>query len=101
MARRGSVLVAPFHPELTDDPAVHEYFCAIVRKARVGVRAAAEGEASLRKGVRAAADGRPARGTCRPRGPPRRPNRPSAPGEPAGRPPPRAPPPWGGGPRPP
>ena len=57
MARQGSVLVATFHPELTDDPAVHEYFCAMVRKARVGVRAAAEGEASLRKGVRAAADG--------------------------------------------
>src|SRR3989454_11276503 len=57
MARKGSVLVATFHPELTDDPAVHEYFCAMVRKARVGVRAAAEGEASLRKGVRAAAEG--------------------------------------------
>src|SRR5262249_61426719 len=34
MARQGSVLVATFHPELTDDRAVHEYFCHIVRKAR-------------------------------------------------------------------
>jgi pyridoxal 5'-phosphate synthase pdxT subunit len=30
MARQGSVLVATFHPELTDDPTVHEYFCAMV-----------------------------------------------------------------------
>jgi 5'-phosphate synthase pdxT subunit len=37
MARQGSVLVATFHPELTDDPTVHEYFCAMVRKARAGV----------------------------------------------------------------
>jgi 5'-phosphate synthase pdxT subunit len=34
MARQGSILVATFHPELTDDPTVHEYFCAMVRKAR-------------------------------------------------------------------
>ena len=34
MAREGSVLVATFHPELTDDPTVHEYFCAMVKKAR-------------------------------------------------------------------
>jgi 5'-phosphate synthase pdxT subunit len=34
MARQGSVLVATFHPELTDDPAVHEYFCRMVRAAR-------------------------------------------------------------------
>ena len=27
MAREGTVLVASFHPELTDDPAVHRYFC--------------------------------------------------------------------------
>jgi len=33
MARQGSVLVATFHPELTDDPAVHRYFCEMVRKA--------------------------------------------------------------------
>ena len=26
MARQGTVLVAAFHPELTSDPAVHEYF---------------------------------------------------------------------------
>lgn len=30
MAREGSVLVAAFHPELTDDPAVHRYFCRMV-----------------------------------------------------------------------
>jgi 5'-phosphate synthase pdxT subunit len=35
MARQGSVLVATFHPELTDDPAVHRYFCDIVSRARV------------------------------------------------------------------
>ena len=34
MAREGSVLVATFHPELTDDPGVHEYFCAMIRRAR-------------------------------------------------------------------
>jgi 5'-phosphate synthase pdxT subunit len=34
MARQGSVLVATFHPELTDDPTVHAYFCDMVRKAR-------------------------------------------------------------------
>jgi pyridoxal 5'-phosphate synthase pdxT subunit len=31
MARQGSVLVASFHPELTDDPSVHRYFLEIVR----------------------------------------------------------------------
>jgi pyridoxal 5'-phosphate synthase pdxT subunit len=35
MARQGSVLVATFHPELTDDPAVHRYFCDVVSRARV------------------------------------------------------------------
>jgi 5'-phosphate synthase pdxT subunit len=35
MARQGSVLVATFHPELTDDPAVHRYFCDVVGRARV------------------------------------------------------------------
>ena len=39
MARQGSVLVATFHPELTDDRAVHEYFCDMVRKARAGAAA--------------------------------------------------------------
>jgi 5'-phosphate synthase pdxT subunit len=34
MARQGSVLVAAFHPELTDDPTVHRYFQEMVRKAR-------------------------------------------------------------------
>ena len=33
MARQGSVLVAAFHPELTDDPTVHRYFAAMVRQA--------------------------------------------------------------------
>jgi 5'-phosphate synthase pdxT subunit len=31
MARQGTVLVAAFHPELTDEPAVHEYFAGMVR----------------------------------------------------------------------
>jgi 5'-phosphate synthase pdxT subunit len=31
MARQGTVVVAAFHPELTDEPAVHEYFAGIVR----------------------------------------------------------------------
>ena len=30
MAREGQVLVATFHPELTDDPSVHAYFCRMV-----------------------------------------------------------------------
>ena len=30
MAREGSILVASFHPELTDDPSVHRYFCRMV-----------------------------------------------------------------------
>jgi 5'-phosphate synthase pdxT subunit len=33
MARQGTVLVATFHPELTDDPAVHGYFCRMVEEA--------------------------------------------------------------------
>jgi len=33
MARQGTVLVAPFHPELTDDPTVHRYFATMVRQA--------------------------------------------------------------------
>jgi 5'-phosphate synthase pdxT subunit len=39
MAREGRVLVATFHPELTDDPAVHAYFCEMVKAAREGVAA--------------------------------------------------------------
>lgn len=31
LTRQGSVLVGTFHPELTDDPAVHRYFCRMVR----------------------------------------------------------------------
>ena len=34
LARQGTVLVATFHPELTEDPAVHRYFCDLVRRAR-------------------------------------------------------------------
>jgi 5'-phosphate synthase pdxT subunit len=33
MAREGSVLVATFHPELTDDATVHQYFCEMVARA--------------------------------------------------------------------
>src|SRR5206468_10755342 len=33
MARQGSVLVATFDPELTDDATVHRYFCDLVRRA--------------------------------------------------------------------
>ncbi len=32
MARQGSVLVAAFHPELTDEAAVHQYFARMVRR---------------------------------------------------------------------
>ena len=32
MAREGSVLVASFHPELTNDPSVHAYFCRMVQE---------------------------------------------------------------------
>jgi len=35
MARQGSVLVATFHPELTDSTAIHGYFCGMVGHARV------------------------------------------------------------------
>jgi 5'-phosphate synthase pdxT subunit len=34
LARQGSVLVATFHPELTDDPTVHQYFCRMVARSR-------------------------------------------------------------------
>ncbi len=34
MARQGSVLVAAFHPELTDEGTVHEYFASMVRSAQ-------------------------------------------------------------------
>ena len=34
LARQGTVLVATFHPELTDDPTVHEYFCRMVAQRR-------------------------------------------------------------------
>ena len=35
LARQGAVLVAAFHPELTDDLTVHRHFCELVRRARV------------------------------------------------------------------
>jgi 5'-phosphate synthase pdxT subunit len=38
MARQGNVLVATFHPELTGDPAVHRYFCDMVRQAAEAAR---------------------------------------------------------------
>lgn len=37
LAREGRILVAAFHPELTDDTRVHELFCKVVREA-VSVR---------------------------------------------------------------
>jgi 5'-phosphate synthase pdxT subunit len=33
LARQGTVLVATFHPELTQDPSVHQYFFAMVKRA--------------------------------------------------------------------
>lgn len=33
LAREGRILVAAFHPELTDDTRVHELFCEVVREA--------------------------------------------------------------------
>jgi 5'-phosphate synthase pdxT subunit len=44
MAREGHVLVATFHPELTDDPAVHRYFCEMVTRGRAPARPAVAGE---------------------------------------------------------
>ena len=35
MAREGRVLVATFHPELTDSTAVHQYFCDLVARSRI------------------------------------------------------------------
>ena len=34
MARQDRVLVATFHPELTDNTTVHQYFCDMVRRSR-------------------------------------------------------------------
>jgi pyridoxal 5'-phosphate synthase pdxT subunit len=33
MARQGHVVVAAFHPELTDEPTIHQYFAGMVRAA--------------------------------------------------------------------
>ena len=41
MARQGTVLVATFHPELTTDAAVHEYFCRMVAAAKGGANGSA------------------------------------------------------------
>jgi len=39
LTRQGTVLAGTFHPELTDDPTVHQYFCSMVRQAaREGTR---------------------------------------------------------------
>ena len=35
MARQDRVLVATFHPELTDSTVVHRYFCDVVRKSTI------------------------------------------------------------------
>ena len=35
MARQDRVLVATFHPELTDNTTIHRYFCDLVGRARV------------------------------------------------------------------
>lgn len=37
LARQGSVLVATFHPELTDDLAVHRYFCRMTEARTITV----------------------------------------------------------------
>jgi pyridoxal 5'-phosphate synthase pdxT subunit len=39
MARQGSVLVAAFHPELTDEPTAHAYFAEMVRTSASSVAA--------------------------------------------------------------
>ena len=36
MARQDRVLVATFHPELTDSTKVHRYFCDLVERSRAG-----------------------------------------------------------------
>jgi 5'-phosphate synthase pdxT subunit len=34
LARQGNMLVSSFHPELTDDPRIHEYFLKLIRSPR-------------------------------------------------------------------
>jgi pyridoxal 5'-phosphate synthase pdxT subunit len=34
LVQEGRVLVGTFHPELTDDPTVHQYFCRMVARSR-------------------------------------------------------------------
>ncbi len=43
LAQEGRVLVATFHPELTDSDAVHRYFCDLVRRAAAARRRPAGG----------------------------------------------------------
>jgi 5'-phosphate synthase pdxT subunit len=38
MARQGTILISTFHPELTDDPTVHAYFCRMVAQSRAARR---------------------------------------------------------------
>ena len=38
MVREGDVLVATFHPELTDDATVHDYFCGMAERAAAASR---------------------------------------------------------------
>jgi pyridoxal 5'-phosphate synthase pdxT subunit len=38
MARQGAILISTFHPELTDDPTVHAYFCRMVAQSRAAGR---------------------------------------------------------------
>jgi len=46
MARQGTILISTFHPELTDDPTVHAYFCRMVAQSRAaGRRGVAPAEA--------------------------------------------------------
>jgi 5'-phosphate synthase pdxT subunit len=34
LAQEGTILVAAFHPELTQDSTVHRYFCGLVESTR-------------------------------------------------------------------
>jgi pyridoxal 5'-phosphate synthase pdxT subunit len=43
MARQGTILVATFHPELTDDPTIHRYFCRMVEASRRRLTAPSQG----------------------------------------------------------
>lgn len=49
MAREEDVLVATFHPELTDDPTVHRYFVRMVARRRAARRSGATADPVLSK----------------------------------------------------